>query len=27
LLEYDSVGVKGWGCAKNMILWELETKQ
>ena len=23
LQEYDSIEVKGWGCAKNMILWEL----
>ena len=26
LQEYDSIGVKGWGCAKNMILWELGKK-
>ena len=26
LQEYDSMGVKVWGCAKNMILWELGTK-
>jgi len=22
--EYDSVGVRWWGCAKNVIRWELE---
>jgi hypothetical protein len=27
LQEYDSIGVKGLGCAKNMILWELGGKQ
>jgi hypothetical protein len=27
LQEYDSMGVKGWGCAKNVILWELGGKQ
>jgi hypothetical protein len=23
LQEYDSMGVRGWGCAKDVILWEL----
>jgi hypothetical protein len=27
LQEYDSIGVKWWGYAKNMILWELGEKQ
>src|SRR5579863_5582066 len=26
LQEYDSIGVKRLGCAKNMILWELGEK-
>jgi hypothetical protein len=27
LQRSDSIGFKGWGCAKNMILWELGRKQ
>ena len=27
LQECDSIGVKGWGCAKNVILWELGERQ
>ena len=27
LQEYDSIGVKGWGYAKDVILWELEIKR
>ncbi len=27
LQEYDLIGVKEWGYAKNMILWELGEKQ
>jgi hypothetical protein len=27
LQEYDSIGVKQWGCAKDVILWELGEKQ
>jgi hypothetical protein len=26
LQEYDSIGVKGWGYAKDVILWGLEVK-
>jgi hypothetical protein len=27
LQEYDSIGVIGWGCAKDVILWELGEKR
>ena len=27
LQEYDSMGVNRWGCAKDVILWELGKKQ